>query len=218
MHLAGEEFWLQRLHTFHASSHPRAIAEEDQCQEQAKELKILMLASQKGLNWGALDPQLALALARATRDTLMAEEETAKLKIVECENLLATLKDTLDDACARVEDAHQQIASIISFFDQQGIQINLHPLHFKALQDYLLSSNMHSISEHSQSDSDNESFPDEELWCTYDGLYFFICCNFMYVCLKSLVCQSQFQMFVDRLSTASATISFSSVDTCQRAP
>ena len=211
MHLAGEEFWLQRLHTFHASSHPRAIAEEDQCQEQAKELKILMLASQKGLNWGALDSQLALALAWATCDMLMAEEETVKLKIVECKNLLATLKDTLDDACAWVEDAHQQIASIL---DQQGIQINLCPLHFKALQDYPLSSVMDSISEHSQSDSDNESFPDEELWCTYDGLCFFICCNFMYVCLKSLVCQSQFQMFVDRLSTASATISFSSVDTC----
>ena len=161
MHLAGEEFRLQRLHTFYASSHSRAIAEEDQCQEQAKELKILMLASQKGLNWGALDPQLALALAQATRDTLMAEEETAKLKIVECENLLATLKDTLDDARARVEDAHQQIASIISFFDQQGIQINLHPLHFKALQDYPLSSDMDLISEHSQ--SDYESFPDEEL-------------------------------------------------------
>lgn len=84
MHLAGEEFRLQRLHAFHGSSHSRAISEEDQCREQAKELKILMLASQKGLNWTALDPQLALALARAVRNTLMAEEETAKLKIVEC--------------------------------------------------------------------------------------------------------------------------------------
>lgn len=123
-----------------------------------------MLASQKGLNWTALDPQLALALARAARDTLMAEEETARLKIVESENLLATLKDTLDDVHARVEDAHQQIASIISFFDQRGIHINLRPLLFEALQDLPLSSDMDSISDHSgQSDNDSESFPDEDL-------------------------------------------------------
>jgi hypothetical protein len=156
MHLAGDEFRLQRLHTFHGSSHSRAVAEKDQCREQAKELKILMLASQKGLNWTALDPQLALALARAVRDTLMAEEETAKLKIVECENLLATLKDTLDDARARVEDAHQQIASIVSFFDQQGIQINLRPLHFESLQDHPLSPDMDSFSDHSLSDDESE--------------------------------------------------------------
>jgi len=169
MHLAGEEFRLQRLHAFQGSSRSRAIAEEDQCREQAKELKILMLASQKGLNWTSLDPQLALALARAARDTLMAEEETAKLKIVECENLLATLKDTLDDARARVEDAHQQIASVTSFFDQQGIQINLRPLQFKVFQNHphSESSDIDSISDHtgtgSQSESDNESLSDEDL-------------------------------------------------------
>lgn len=161
MHLAGEEFRNRRLRMFHGSSHSRAEAEEDQCREQGKELRILMLASQKGLNWTALDPQLALALARAVRDTLMAEEETAKRKIVECENLLATLKDTLDDASARVEDAHHQIASIISFFDHRGIQIDLRPLHFEALQDHPLSSDTDSISDHSQ--TDNESLPDEDL-------------------------------------------------------
>jgi hypothetical protein len=161
MHLAGKEFRVRRQGTFHRSSHSRAVAEEDQSQEQAKELKLLMLASQKGLNWTVLDPQLALALARAVRDTLMAEEKTAKLRILECENLLATLKDTLDNSQARVEDAHQQIASVISFLDQQQIQINLRPLQFKALQDHPLSSDTDSISDHSQ--TDNESFPDEDL-------------------------------------------------------
>ena len=71
------------------------------------------------------------------------------------------LKDTLDDASARVEDSHQQIASIISFFDQQAIQINICPLHFESLQEHPLSSDMYMISDHSQ--SDNESFPDEDL-------------------------------------------------------
>jgi hypothetical protein len=160
MNFAAEEFRLQRLHAFHRSSHSRALAEEDQCREQAKELKILTLASQKGLNWTSLDPQLALALARAARDALMAEEETAKLKIVECENLLATLKDTLDDAHARVEEAHQQIATIISFFDNRGIQINLRPLQAPLHFDHLLSSDIDSFSDDSQSDS--QSFPDED--------------------------------------------------------
>ena len=161
MHLAGEEFRLQRLHMFHQSSRSRALAEEDQCKEQAKELKILTLASQKGLNWTALDPQLALALARAARDTLMAEEETARLKVVECENLLAALKDTLDYAHARVEDAHQQIASVISLFDQRGVQINLRPLNFASLQHPFFSDNIDNIDSISDnSDSDNESYPD----------------------------------------------------------
>lgn len=158
MHLAGEEFRLQRLHTLHGSSHSRAVAEEDQCREQGKEIKILTLASQKGQNWTGLDPRLALALARAARDTLMAEEETAKLKVIECENLLSTLKDALDDARSRVEDAHQQVASVISFFDQQGIRIDLRPLCFKAFQDHHLSTDEDLIS----NQSDEELFPDDE--------------------------------------------------------
>ena len=81
-----------------------------------------MLASQQGLNWTALEPQLALALAWAVHNTLMAEAQTAKLHVCKCKNLLATLKDTMDDARAQVEDAHQQIASITSFLIKQGCE------------------------------------------------------------------------------------------------
>ena len=59
----------------------------------SEELKTLILASQKDFNWTALNLQLTLALAQATYDTSMAEKETTKLKIVECENLLAILDD-----------------------------------------------------------------------------------------------------------------------------
>ena len=166
MHLSGQEFRVQRLRMFHQSSRSRATAEEDQCRQQANELNVLMLASQQGLNWTALEPQLALALARAVRDTLMAEEETAKLRVQECENLLATLKDTMDDAHARVQDAHQQIASITSFFDQEGIRISLFPLSFNAHQDHSHSSNVDSDdSDDSEmnSNSDHESAPDEDI-------------------------------------------------------
>lgn len=165
MHLAAEEFRIQRLRTFHQSSHSRAAAEADQCREQTKELNILMLASQKGFSWSALEPQLALGLARAARDTLMAEEETAKLRVTECENLLATLKDSLDDAHARVADAHRQIASIMTFIDQKGIQINLLPLHFDTLQDHSLQDHTlhdHAISSDMDSDSYHGDSPNEE--------------------------------------------------------
>jgi hypothetical protein len=60
-----------------------------------------------------------------------------------------------------VEDAHQQIASVLSFFDQQQIRISLLPLQFEALQGHRLSSNTESISDCSL--SDNESLLDEDL-------------------------------------------------------
>jgi hypothetical protein len=162
--LAAEEFKTQRLRLLHQSSRFRATAEEDQCREQERELKVLVLAAQKGLNWTALDPQLALELARAARDTLMAEEETAKLRVDECESLLATLKDSVDDAHARVEEAHHQIASILTFFDKQGIPINFRPLPFDAelVQDHSTSS-ASDISSEMESGSDQESAsPDED--------------------------------------------------------
>lgn len=109
-----------------------------------------MLASENGSSWSCLEPQLALTLARAARDTLMAEEKTARLRIRECEDMLATLKDSLDDAQARVTDSHQQIASILTFIDQQGIRINLRPLNFEGVQDHTTSSDM---------DSDSDSYP-----------------------------------------------------------
>ncbi|KAF8811863.1 hypothetical protein BYT27DRAFT_7208111 [Phlegmacium glaucopus] len=119
MRLAAEEFCTQRLRMLHQTSRSRAAAEENQCREQEKELQVLVLAAQKGLNWTSLEPQLALALARAARDTLMAEEKTAKLRVEECKGLLATLQDSMDDAHARAEDAHHQIASIMTLFDQE---------------------------------------------------------------------------------------------------
>jgi len=161
MRLAAEEYRIQQLHILHQMSRSRAAAEEDQCREQEKELQLLVLAAQKGFNWTSLEPELGLALARAVRDTLMAEEETARLRVEECKSLLATLQDSMDNARARAEDAHDQVTSIMTLFDQKGIHIDFRPLQFSSmpLQDHTLSSNfeidMGSI-------SDPESAPDEE--------------------------------------------------------
>jgi len=165
MRLAAEEFRTQRLRRLHQSSRSRASAEEEQCREQEKELKVLIQAAQKGFNWTSLEPQLALALACAARDTLLAEEETAKLKVTECRSLLATLKDAVDDCHARVQDAHHQITSIMALFDQKGIPINFHSLHSNSepLQDHPLSDDIETDSDIDyNSSSDQESAPPEE--------------------------------------------------------
>jgi len=100
MRLAAEKFCTQQLCMLYRTSHSRAAAEEDQCQQQEKELQVLVLAAQKGLNWTSLEPQLGLALAHTVWDTLMAEEKMAKLRMEECKSLLATLQDSMDDSQA----------------------------------------------------------------------------------------------------------------------
>lgn len=166
MRLAAEEFRTQRLRMLHQTSRSRAAAEEDHCRKQEKELQVLVLAAQKGLNWSSLEPQLALALARTARDTLMAEEKTAKLRVEECKSLLATLQDSMDDAQARAQDAHHQIASIMTLFDQQGIHIDYRPLHFNSapIQDHPISLDLESdnLECDLESTSHSELAPDED--------------------------------------------------------
>jgi hypothetical protein len=137
-------------------------------------MAILMHAADNGFNWTALEPQLAVALARAARDTLIAEEESTKLRIDECENLLSTLKDEMDDIHARVEDANQQVASILSFLNQEGVQINAHPLHLNSIRDIpgipdpssspRLPSNHSPSSDDSFSHSDSSSAQGDEIF------------------------------------------------------
>ena len=123
-----------------------------------------MLAVEKGFNWTALEPQLALALARATRDTLMAEEKAAKLRVHECENLLETLKDSVDDAQVRLEDANHQVGTIISFLDEYGVDVNFRPLQFEPSPLSDRSSDSESCMD-PLTDSDYEPAPDERSDC-----------------------------------------------------
>lgn len=88
-------------------------------------MNILLVAAERGFDWSALDAPLALALARATRNTLQAEEQALKHRILECEGILAALKDSHDNACARVDDANHQVGSIMSIFDREGLSIDV---------------------------------------------------------------------------------------------
>lgn len=107
------------------SSRRRVALEHNLHKKQQNELALLLVAAEQGLDWTALDAPLALGLAKAARDTLQAEEVAFKQRIVECQNLLATLKDSHDDARGRVDDAMYQVGSIMSVFDKEGLHIDL---------------------------------------------------------------------------------------------
>jgi hypothetical protein len=73
---------------------------------------------------GALDLEIALALARAARDTFKAEEAVMLDHINECKLHLEVLEDTAENACARTKDANYQLGEIFSIVTRHGISIN----------------------------------------------------------------------------------------------
>ncbi|KAF9477724.1 hypothetical protein BDN70DRAFT_880824 [Pholiota conissans] len=71
----------------------------------------------------SLDPSTALRLARAVRDTLVSEENVAKLKLEEAQLLLQNLHDAVEEAHARVNEANDQVGALLHYFDSNGIRI-----------------------------------------------------------------------------------------------
>jgi len=102
-----------------------ANEEKKKVNHSAKKAGVLMYAAEKGLHRTCLPPQLALALARAARGITLAEQETAKLRIKECEDLLETplQRRCRRCTCARVHDAQRQVASLLVIFDREGIHV-----------------------------------------------------------------------------------------------
>lgn len=133
LRLVAEEFRIKRLQELHLIIRRRVSSEEEHLKKQRQELSTLLYAEEQGLGSGChtLEPQVALALARATRDALAAEEEAAKLRIEECEQHLETLKDAAEDAHARVEDANYQVGQVLSFFDHQEMRVDLRKQSFE---------------------------------------------------------------------------------------
>lgn len=79
-----------------------------------------------------MEPQLALALARAARNTLIAEEEVVKHRIAECRNLLETLKDELEDTQTKVREAGLQVGGVMEFLEQEDIPIDFGDFTFES--------------------------------------------------------------------------------------
>ncbi len=121
MLLSAANYRYHRQRTLYASQRLRADAEDNYTKKQQNEVFVLMLAAERHLHWSALDSQLALALAKAAKGTLEAEEEVIRSRIQEAENLAASLRDSLDEARGRVHDASFQINSILDTFQRNGI-------------------------------------------------------------------------------------------------
>ena len=72
-----------------------------------------------------LEPHLALTLARATREVLIAEEDLANSRLEECLRLLDTLHDAVDDARACAQEANAQIGTVLNIVDQDDAPVDL---------------------------------------------------------------------------------------------
>ncbi|KJA27802.1 hypothetical protein HYPSUDRAFT_197960 [Hypholoma sublateritium FD-334 SS-4] len=145
MHLSAAGFRAQRLGALDASTRRRA-AEQELC--------VLMCVAEQGLAWTALDAQLALALARAARDTLHAEEDAARKRVTECERLLATLADASDDARACAQEADEQVNALLAYFGRAGLQVDLSARNYEPADTSLLyRARVDDVSVSSRSDS-----------------------------------------------------------------
>jgi len=107
------------------TSRKRAAAEKVLVIKELAETEVLMFATEKGDNIDSFDPETALALARATRDVLAAEEEVANLRVEECRLMLETLQDAVDFAHTRLEDAESRIGHLLSTFQQENLSVDL---------------------------------------------------------------------------------------------
>ena len=107
------------------ASRKRAAAEEVLVIKELAETEVLMFATEKDDNIDSFDPETALAMARATRDVLAAEEEVASLRVEECRLMLETLQDAVYFAHTRLEDAESQIGHLLSTFQQENLSVDL---------------------------------------------------------------------------------------------
>ncbi|KJA15177.1 hypothetical protein HYPSUDRAFT_208101 [Hypholoma sublateritium FD-334 SS-4] len=123
-HLLADSYRAQRLRSLHKSSRRRADAEEEQQRKLQLEMNVLLHAAERGQDWTSLDGSFALAVARAARDALAAEEDAANKRIIECQHMLATLQDARDEARGRVKEADFQVGSIMSFFKRAGLELD----------------------------------------------------------------------------------------------
>ncbi len=69
------------------------------------------------------DPYVALALAYAARETLIAEQTVAQLQAKECQQFLNILNNTIADAHTHVNKSTAQIHSILQILRQKGMPL-----------------------------------------------------------------------------------------------
>lgn len=124
----ADQYKTRRQQALSKNTALRAEAETSHQSKYLYELKVLLYAAERGLEWTGLDGQLVLALAMAVRETLIAEEEVVDRRIDECRSLLCTLQDSKDDAKGRVAEATFQVQIVINGLKDMGLSPEFPPL------------------------------------------------------------------------------------------
>lgn len=125
--LVSQECQIRRRCKLKQLSRRHHAAEETEEEKEHAEVTLLIQVANTGLTNAILDPQNALLLARAARDVVLAEYQTAYIHIKECELRLETLRDAAEQACATWYDANDQVRTVLSLCDREGIPIDLDP-------------------------------------------------------------------------------------------
>ena len=136
-------------------SRHRHAAEEEQGKKEHAEVSLMMRVADEGPAY-ALNPQTALRLARAARDVVLAEYQTAFIRIRESELYQETLRDAAEQAHATWCDANDQVGTILAFCHREGIHIDSDPPHvppLPALPFVPLFPSLHDIANSTDSDT-----------------------------------------------------------------
>lgn len=99
------------------------MAEECKHAKELEEINLLYAASKGGTDYRLFEPQMAMKLARAARDTLLAEETYAKTRLEECEALMDAFRDDVEEVHSRVFDANMQLGYILNALNKWGINL-----------------------------------------------------------------------------------------------
>ncbi|KAF9047619.1 hypothetical protein BJ165DRAFT_1526905 [Panaeolus papilionaceus] len=89
-----------------------------------EETELLLAIDANGHDWGDLDSDLALAVARAARKTSVAKKHLADIKVAHAQALLQQLIDEADEALSITEESDHQIMPIINTFKECGWTID----------------------------------------------------------------------------------------------
>ena len=123
LRLVAEQYRVHQRKMLIKAKQLKLAAEERAAAQELLETKMLLEAAQHGDDFTSLDPQTAINVARAARNTLLAEEHLAVSRVQECEAVLTGLRDAVDEVHARVEDANLQVGRLLNIMNEQGIRL-----------------------------------------------------------------------------------------------
>lgn len=128
MRLSAEEHHVHQRHILSQTRRVMAAAEALRDRKEMEEMALLRHAENHGLDLTRLDPETAFKVAKSARETLLAEEQVALIKVREAEVKLATLRDAVEEAHARVQDATVQLSKLNNTLIAKGVSLKFFQL------------------------------------------------------------------------------------------